>query len=135
MNLFKPERSQAGQQSHSPLDAVRVRRQCLALVRRGALLDAWAMATPFHHDPQATSWVRPLEQAAQLLNGNPVDSPASTFPALQALLDAAKHAACLLVAIRVETALLNERWLEAINGSQTFSSRTVWRDRSKQRAR
>lgn len=120
VNLFKPERSQAGQQSHSPLDAVRVRRQCLALVRRGALLDAWAMATPFHHDPQATSWVRPLEQAAQLLNGNPVDSPASTFPALQALLDAAKHAACLLVAIRVETALLNERWLEAINGSQTF---------------
>lgn len=120
VNLFKPERSLAGQQSHSPLDAVRVRRQCLALVRRGALLDAWAMATPFHHDPQATSWVRPLEQAAQLLNGNPVDSPASTFPALQALLDAAKHAACLLVAIRVETALLNERWLEAINGSQTF---------------
>jgi|GEM_PF-5077655 len=121
VNLFKPERSLAGQQSHSPLDTVRVRRQCLALVRRGALLDAWAMATPFHHDPQAASWVRPLEQAAQLLNGNPVgDQAANTFPALHALLDAAQHAACLLVAIRVETALLNERWLEAINGSQTF---------------
>ncbi|MEN9984598.1 MAG: hypothetical protein RI925_100 [Pseudomonadota bacterium] len=121
VNLFKPERSLAGQQSHSPLDTVRVRRQCLALVRRGALLDAWAMATPFHHDPQAAIWVRPLEQAAQLLNGNPVgDQAANTFPALHALLDAAQHAACLLVAIRVETALLNERWLEAINGSQTF---------------
>lgn len=118
-SLFKTERGAVGLLPQTPIDALRVRRQCLEQVRRGALLDAWAMAAPFHDDPDARSWVRPLEQAARLLNGNPVGERVE-LPALQRIIEHAQQAACLLVAIRVETALQNERWLEAINGSLTF---------------
>jgi len=119
-NLFKTEHGASGLvPAHAPLDALRVRRQCLQAVRRGALLDAYAMASPFYDDRNARPWVRPLEQAARLLNGNPMHDQV-TLPALQAILQHAQQAQCLLVAIRVETALLNEHWLEAINGSLTF---------------
>lgn len=118
-SLFKTERGAIGLLPQTPIDALRVRRQCLEQVRRGALLDAWAMAAPFHDDPDARSWVRPLEQAARLLNGNPVGERVE-LSALQRIIEHAEQAACLLVAIRVETALQNERWLEAINGSLTF---------------
>ncbi|WP_240098340.1 hypothetical protein [Thermomonas flagellata] len=118
-NLFKTEHGALGLLTQTPMDALRVRRQCLEQVRRGALLDAWAMAAPFHDDPDARGWLRPLEQAARLLNGNPVDKDAD-LPALQHILGHARQATCLLVAIRVETALQTERWLEAINGSLTF---------------
>ena len=119
-NLFKTEHGASGLvPAHAPLDALRVRRQCLQAVRRGALLDAYAMASPFYDDRNARPWVRPLEQAARLLNGNPMHDQVA-MPALQTILQHAKKANCLLVAIRVETALLNERWLEAINGSLTF---------------
>lgn len=118
-NLFKTELGALGLLQRTPLDALRVRRQCLERVRCGALLDAWTMAAPFHSDPDARVWVRPLEEAARLLNGNPAGERAS-LPALQRILDNADKAACLLVAIRVETALQNERWLEAVNGSLTF---------------
>lgn len=118
-SLFKTEHGTLGLLPQTPIDALRVRRQCLEQVRRGALLDAWAMASPFHDDQDARSWVRPLEQAARLLNGNPVGERVE-LPALQRILKHAQRAACLLVAIRVETALQNERWLEAINGSLTF---------------
>lgn len=118
-SLFKTERGAVGLLPQTPIDALRVRRQCLEQVRRGALLDAWAMAAPFHDDPDARSWVRPLEQAAKLLNGNPVGERVE-LPALQRIIEHAEPAACLLVAIRVEAALQNERWLEAINGSLTF---------------
>lgn len=120
LNLFKTEHGASGLvPRHAPLDALRVRRQCLQAVRRGALLDAYAMAGPFHDAPDARLWVQPLEQAARLLNGNPLNDTV-TLPALQDILQHALRANCLLVAIRVETALLNERWLEAINGSLTF---------------
>jgi len=118
-SLFKTEHGTLGLLPQTPIDALRVRRQCLEQVRRGALLDAWAMASPFHDDQDARSWVRPLEQAARLLNGNPVGERVE-LPALKRILDHARKAACLLVAIRVETALQNERWPEAINGSITF---------------
>lgn len=118
-NLFKTELGASGLLQFTPIDTLRVRRQCLELVRRGALLDALAMAAPFHHDPDTHSWVCPLEQAARLLNGNPIGEGVQ-LPALQAIIDHSGKASCLLVAIRVETALLNERWLEAINGSMTF---------------
>lgn len=118
-SLFKTEHGALGLQKNTPIDALRTRRQCLQLVQRGALLEAWAMASPFHDDPDARSWTRPLEQAARLLNGNPVGECVQ-LPALQRILDHARSAACLLVAIRVETALQGERWLDAINGSMTF---------------
>lgn len=119
MNLFKTEDGPAGLLSRHPADAVRVRRQCRELVHRGALLDASAQASVFAQDPQARTWVTPLLQAAALLNGNPVQNQQAQ-PALREVLKQTKHAQCLLVAIRVETALLNERWLEAINGSVIF---------------
>ena len=118
-SLFKTERGAVGLLPRTAIDALRVRRQCLEQVRSGALLDAWAMAAPFYHDPDARAWVHPLEQAARLLNGNPVGERVK-LPALQRIIEHADKASCLLVAIRVETALLNERWLEAINGSLTF---------------
>ncbi|MCC6505034.1 MAG: hypothetical protein IT475_06255, partial [Aquimonas sp.] len=118
-SLFKSERGSVGLLPRTPIDALRLRRQCLERLRRGALLDAWTIAAPFRDDPGALTWVRPLEQAARLLNGNPVGAIVE-LPALQTLIDHADTASCLLVAIRVETALQNERWLEAINGSLTF---------------
>ncbi len=118
-SLFKTEHGSVGLLPRTPIDALRVRRQCLEQLRRGALLDAWTIAAPFQGDPAARIWVRPLEQAARLLNGNPVGEQVE-LSALQTLIDHADTAACLLVAIRVETALQNERWLEAINGSLTF---------------
>lgn len=118
-NLFKTEHSEVGLVQYDPIDAVRTRRQCLQLVRRGALLEAYGMAAPYHTERDAQRWVRPMEQAAQLLNGNPIHEKAS-FPALEHILNVANKAQCLLVAIRVETALLNGRWLEAISGSVVF---------------
>lgn len=118
-SLFKSERGSVGLLPRTPIDALRLRRQCLERLRRGALLDAWTIAAPFRDDPGALTWVRPLEQAARLLNGNPVGATVE-LPALQTLINHADKASCLLVAIRVETALQNERWLEAINGSLTF---------------
>lgn len=119
-NLFKTEHGAAGLVSLSPIDAVRIRRECLAQVRDGALLEAWIMASPFHQDPDARLWVRPLQESANLINGNPVGETAR-LPALQKiLLQCADKANCFLVAIRVETALRSQRWLEAINGTITF---------------
>lgn len=123
--LKKTEREFVGLvQTPSPIDVVRVRRECLQQVRRGALLDASAIASAFYHklnprDPQAESWVKRLRLAAQLINGNPSTNEWD-FPAFNALLEHIKEASCLLVAIRVETALLTRHWLEAINGSLTF---------------
>lgn len=118
-SLFRNETGGAGLLTSNATDSIRIRRECLQQVRRGALLDAWALARPMEGSPQARVWVEPLSQAARLLNGNPVGERVE-LPALQAILGHAKKAACLLAAIRVETALLNERWLEAINGSFTF---------------
>ena len=118
-SLFKTEHGALGLLPRTPLDTLRVRRQCLEQVQRGALLDAWAIAAPCRDDPDARPWLRPLQQAAQLINGNPLGARVE-LPALQRLLDHAQRATCLLVAIRVETALQTERWLEAINGSLTF---------------
>lgn len=121
-NLFKTELDAVGLAMATPLDALRIRRQCLFHVQRGAFLEAYAVAQPFHRTPEAQDWVEPLRQAAELLNGNPVNrsSEALAVPVLGEILGHAKNAACLLVAIRVESALLTERWLEAINGSMTF---------------
>ncbi len=118
-SLFKTEHGAVGLLPPTPIDALRVRRQCLEQVRRGALLDTFAMAAPYHDDRDARPWVVPLQQAAALINGNPVGARAE-LPALQSVLGHAATAACLLVAIRVETALLTGHWLEAINGSLTF---------------
>ncbi|WP_148205124.1 hypothetical protein [Candidatus Methylacidiphilum infernorum] len=123
--LKKTERELVGPvQTPSPIDVVRVRRECLQQVRRGALLDASAIASAFSPklnpiDSQAESWVKRLRLAAQLINGNP-STKERGFPAFNALLEHIKKASCLLVAIRVETALLTGHWLEAINGSLTF---------------
>ncbi len=119
-NLFKTELDQAGLAMATPLDALRIRRQCLFHVQRGAFLEAYAVAQPFHQSPEAKGWVEPLRQAATIINGNPVDQTDIALPILSEILQHAKQAACLLVAIRVESALLNDRWLEAINGSLTF---------------
>lgn len=118
-NLFKTEHGAMGLLPPTPMDVLRVRRQCLEQVRRGALLDAWAMAAPFQNVSESRIWTAPLSQAARLINGNPVGEQVK-LPALQTLIDHAGNAACLLVAIRVETALLDERWLDAINGTLTF---------------
>lgn len=118
-SLFKTERGVTGLLPRSPIDGVRVRRQCLQQVREGALLEAWATAMPYRADPDARSWVQPLEQAAQLINGNPVGTRA-VLPSLKAIIDSATVAPCLLVAIRVELALQGRRWLDAINGSINF---------------
>jgi len=118
-SLFKTEHGAAGLISNSPIDTLRVRRQCLEHVRSGALLEAWIMATPCHNDPDARLWVRPLEEAANLINGNPIGENAK-LPALQEILQHGQEAACLLVAIRIEAALRSQRWLEAINGTITF---------------
>lgn len=118
-NLFKTEHGVMGLLPQTPIDSLRIRRQCLEQVRRGALLDAWAMAAPLRDDPDSQIWTTPLGQAARLINGNPVGEQVN-LPALQTLIDQAGGAACLLVAIRVETALLDERWLDAINGTLTF---------------
>lgn len=118
-SLFRNENGDGGLLSSNATDSIRVRRQCLQQVRRGALLDAWTLARPMEQGQRARVWVEPLSQAARLLNGNPVGERVE-LPALQAILGHAEKAACLLAAIRVETALLNERWLEAINGSFTF---------------
>jgi hypothetical protein len=121
-NLFKTELDEVGLAMATPLDALRIRRQCLFHVQRGAFLEAYAVAQPFHRAPEAQDWVEPLRQAAELLNGNPVhkSGEALALPVLGEILGYAQKAACLLVAIRVESALLTERWLEAINGSMTF---------------
>lgn len=118
-SLFKTEHGAIGLLPATPSDALRVRRQCLEQVRRGALLDAWAVAAPYHDDRDARPWITPLQQSASLINGNPVGERVK-LQALQTILDHAAKAACLLVAIRVETALLTGRWPEAINGSLTF---------------
>lgn len=118
-NLFKTELGVAGLLLRTPVDTLRVRRQCLEQVRRGAILDAFSMAAPYHDDPDARLWVSALQQSAALINGNPVGQKAKLHE-LQHILDCAEHAACLLVAIRVETALLTGRWLDAINGTLTF---------------
>jgi hypothetical protein len=122
VSLFKTELDEVGLAMATPLDALRIRRQCLFHVQRGAFLEAYAVAQPFHRVPEARDWVEPLRQAAELLNGNPVhpNGQALALPVLGQILDHAQQAACLLVAIRVESALLNNRWLEAINGSVTF---------------
>lgn len=118
-NLFKTEHGPAGLVSLSPIDALRIRRACLAQVRDGALLEAWIMASPFRQDPDAQLWVRPLQESANLINGNPVGETAR-LPALRKILQYADKATCLFVAIRVEAALRSQRWLEAINGTITF---------------
>ncbi len=118
--LFKTELDEAGLAMVNPLDVLRIRRQCLFHVQHGAFLEAYAVAQPFHQSPEAKGWVVPLGQAAQLINGNPVAQGDISLPILGEILQHAKQAACLLVAIRVESALLNDRWLEAINGSLTF---------------
>ena len=118
-SLFKTEHGVVGLVVHTPIDDVRVRRQCLEQVRRGALLDAWVIASPYHKEKTAQRWTRPLKQAAQLLNGNPVGET-TELPALQTIIDHARQNPSLLVAIRVETALQTERWLDAINSTLTF---------------
>lgn len=118
-NLFKTEHGAMGLLPPTPADALRVRRQCLEQIQRGALLDAFAMAATFHQAAEARCWVEPLRQAARLINGNPVGEQVK-LPALQTLIDHAETTNCLLAAIRVETALLDERWLDAINGTLTF---------------
>lgn len=118
-SLFKTEHGTVGLLPLTPIDVLRVRRQCLEQVRCGALLDAWAMAAPCHDDVDARPWVVPLQQAAALINGNPVGTRAA-LPTMQTVIGHAGKVACLLVAIRVETALLTGRWPEAINGSLTF---------------
>lgn len=121
-NLFKTELDEVGLAMATPLDALRIRRQCLFHVQRGAFLEAYAVAQPFHRLPEAQGWIEPLRQAAELINGNPVHKSGEppALPVLGEILEHAQKAACLLVSIRVESALLNERWLEAINGSMTF---------------
>lgn len=117
--LFKTEFDLCGDAPTS-IEELRIRRQCAEQIRRGALLDAWIIASPLRRQGEQTpSWLVGLNGAAQLLNGNPV-SATMPVPALQAIVKQAEVASCLLVAIRVETALLNERWLEAINGTLTF---------------
>lgn len=118
-NLYRTELGEAGLIEKLPQEVLRVRRQCLAFVQKGAFLEAYVAATPYHADPQEAMWVDPLRQAASFINGNPV-SQEITLPALRTIVEKAYQTSALLVAIRVESALLGHRWIEAINGSTTF---------------
>lgn len=121
INLDKTENTLIGERQLSKLDEIKVRRQCLQQIQQGALLNAYALAAPFHNEPSAQKWVEPLEAAAALINGNPIKEQANApLPALQQLLKAANAANCLLVAIRVEHALLTNLWFEALTNSITF---------------
>lgn len=119
LNLFRSEEGVAGLLPQNPVDFIHARRQCLKLVQRGAFLEAWYSAALFHKDPTQKHWLKPLEQAASLINGNPLKEEAS-LPALQEILRLAKTANCLLIGVRIESALHSERWLEAINNTITF---------------
>lgn len=119
-NLFKAEQGEAGLVRLSPIDALRTRRQCLEQIRHAGLLEAAIIAAPWANDPDARAWVRPLQEAAKLINGNPIHEQTNFFPALHNILKDSERAHALLVAIRVEAALQNQRWLEAINGSLIF---------------
>ena len=118
-NLFSTEHGAHGIVPLTVIDELRTRRLCLEQVRRAALLEAQAMVAVFWNKENARPWVDPLSQAAQLLNGNPIGRKAC-LPALQTIFEHSKKAASLLVAIRVEVALQNGRWLDAINGTITF---------------
>jgi len=118
-NIFSTEHGAHGIVPLTVIDELRTRRLCLEQVRRAALLEAQAMASVFWHKENARPWVQPLIEAAQLLNGNPIGRKAC-LPALQTIFEHSDNAASLLVAIRVEVALQNERWLDAINGTITF---------------
>lgn len=118
-NLFSTEHGAHGILPLTVIDELRTRRLCLEQVRRAALIEAQAMAAVFHSKEATRPWVQPLREAAQLLNGNPIGRKAC-LPALQTILNHSENAASLLVAIRVEVALQNEHWLDAINGSITF---------------
>lgn len=122
INLDKTENAIIGERELSKLDEIKIRRLCVEQIKRGALLHAYAMAAPFHSEPSAENWVKPLEAAADLINGNPIKEYASApLPSLQKILKASHTANCLLVAIRVEHALLTNLWLDAVVSSVTFS--------------
>lgn len=104
----------------TPFDAVRARRIALRYVARGGFLEAYAAAEEFHDNPDASIWVEPLRQAADLINGNPVDREAISLKPLRTIARDADRIPSLLVAMRSENALLMQRWYDAINTSMTF---------------
>ncbi len=125
----------------APHDSLIARRHALDFVRRGALIEAAAVAYPFRDDRKnLQQWVRPLHLAARLLDGNPVAAyakglyPQTTDSWLKVeppefLQSLAKQILpgedqpqrrCLLVGLRAEAALRSCKWFDAINLTVTF---------------
>jgi hypothetical protein len=126
----------------APQDTLIARRHALDFVRRGAFIEAAAVAQPFHADEEACDgWVRPLRCAARLLDGNPVAAYANDIhpacaehwergkPAPAFLREIARtivpgpgkpQLRCLLVSIRTEAALRSGRFADAICLTVTF---------------
>lgn len=125
----------------APHDSLIARRHALDFVRRGALIEAAAVAFPFRDDRrELQQWVRPLHLAARLLDGNPVDAYAKGLFSrtsnswlkveppdfLQTLAkqimpgEGQSQRRCLLVGLRAEAALRNCKWVDAINLTVTF---------------
>lgn len=117
--LFSSESGKSNLVQDHPSDALRARRIAQHHIRQAAFLEAFAVTADYHDHPEQQGWVDPLRQASRLVNANPIGGE-TVLPALQKILTLAQKASCLLVAMRIESALLNQRWLDAINGTVTF---------------
>lgn len=125
--------------ARSAQESLIARRHALTFVRRGALVEAAAVAEPFATEPSCLPWVHALSCASHFFDGNPVEAYAngnhpksasawerSITPPPKFLRTLARSIAppqgkrCLLAGLRAEAALRNGRWLEAINASVTF---------------
>jgi hypothetical protein len=140
--LLDREAATSATLSRVPLDALIARRHALQFVRRGAFIDAAAVAMPFKDDEEARDqWVRPLRCAARLLDGNPVVAYGTgSHPAHAAEWEKSKgppiflrqiaseifpgrdkpKRRSLLVAIRTEAALRSDRPAAALSLTVTF---------------
>lgn len=119
ISLFSNESGSGSSIQYPPSDTLRARRIAKNYIKRGGFLEAYAAVTEYHDREEDQGWVDPLRQASRLINGNPVDNIVS-LPALAEILTLTQTTSCLLAAFRIESALFNQRWLEAINGTVTF---------------
>lgn len=122
--LFSSESGKSNLVQNHPSDALRARRIAQRHIKQAAFLEAFAVTADYHDHPEQQGWIDPLRQASRLVNANPIGGK-TVLPALTKILALAQKASCLLVAMRIESALLNQRWLDAINGTVTFCESAV----------
>jgi len=130
--FFPPERirrslrtvtgSASGFARPGPTEAVRARRLALHHIRHGGFVEAHAVAIEFENDPEAASWVRPLQYASELIaRGQTIkDDRLVKPPRSLRRIDGQKKIRCLISALRTEAALQGGHWPEAINWTISF---------------